>query len=140
MQPKLVVYSLMPSRARYVFVDLTGERPKAIIGSDRYAAYGHLDPARRQICWAHLIRDFTRIAQRSGQAGRVGARLLGAAYVLFRWRERGKTPPAFEPLKRRVRQGLEQGIAQTQCRRTQNTVRIQPLAQSERLRRIQAPG
>ena len=36
---------------------------KAIVTSDRWWAYGHLPLARRQICWAHLRRDFTAHAE-----------------------------------------------------------------------------
>ena len=41
---------------------------------------------------------------------------------MFRWRERGKTSAEqFEPVMMRVRQALEQGAANPQCRRTANT-------------------
>ena len=121
-QQRLAVYSVLPSRARYVVHNLIGEHPAAIVVSDRYAAYGYLEAQRRQVGWAHLVRDFTRIAQRAGQAGRIGAKLLGLAYVMFRWRERGKTgTEQFEPLMRRVHQALERGAGQTQCRRTAAT-------------------
>ncbi len=33
-------------------------RGQAIISRDRWWAYDHLDPARRQVCWSHLVRDF----------------------------------------------------------------------------------
>jgi transposase len=33
------------------------EGPQGIVTSDRWSAYGHLDPSRRQLCWAHLNRD-----------------------------------------------------------------------------------
>ena len=36
---------------------------KAIVTSDRWWAYSHLPLARRQICWAHLKRDFTAHAE-----------------------------------------------------------------------------
>ena len=96
--------------------------PSGVVVSDRYSAYAHLDASRRQVCWAHLLRDFTRIAQRDGVPGRVGRRLLGLGYLMFRWRERGKTTAAqFEPITRRLRQALEQGSAQAHCTRTANT-------------------
>ena len=41
--------------------------------------------------------------------------------VLFRWREANKPAEAFEPLQRRIRRALEQGCAQTVCRRTAAT-------------------
>ena len=89
--------------------------------SDRYAAYAHIPAEQRQLCWAHLLRDFARISERCGLPGRIGAKLLGAGYVLFRWRNAGKSAQAFEPLQRRIRRALEQGSEQTACRRTAGT-------------------
>jgi transposase len=120
-QPQLAVLSILPSRARYVAHELIGQQPKGIVVSDRYAAYAYIDPSQRQVCWAHLVRDFTRIAERQGHAGRIGARLLGLGYVLFRWRAQGRSADAFKPLQRRVLQALQQGSEQTQCRRTRAT-------------------
>jgi transposase len=36
---------------------------KAIVTSDRWWAYAHLPLARRQLCWAHLKRDFSAHAE-----------------------------------------------------------------------------
>ena len=119
--PTLVVFNLLPSRARYVIHDLLGEKPTGIVISDRYAAYAHIPAEQRQLCWAHLLRDFARISERQGMPGRIGAKLLGAGYVLFRWRKAGKSAQAFEPLQRRIRRALQQGVAQTACRRTAAT-------------------
>ena len=120
-QPKLAVFSILPSRARYVIQDLIGLTPQGVIVSDRYAAYAYIDVNRRQVCWAHLLRDFTRIAERGGHPGRIGRRLLALGYVMFRWRERGKsTAGQIEALQHRVRQALERGV-EAGCRRTANT-------------------
>jgi transposase len=118
---KVALYSLLPSRARYVAHGLIGEKPIGTVVSDRYAVYDYVDAGQRQVCWAHLLRDFNRIGQRTGQAGRIGRCLLGAGYVLFRWREQGKTAMQFEPLKRRIKRLLEQGSQQAQCSRTAKT-------------------
>ena len=56
-QPSLVVSSILPSRARYVIHDLIGHSPKAVVVSDRYAGYAHIDPSRRQVCWAACGRQ-----------------------------------------------------------------------------------
>jgi len=109
---------ILPSRARYVIQALIGT-PQAVVVSDRYAAYAYLDEAKRQLCWAHLLRDFTRIAERAGQPGRIGRKLLGLGYVMFRWRERNAEN--FEPVQRRMRAALELGAAQTDCSRTAKT-------------------
>ena len=123
MQPKLAVFTVLPSRARYVVRNLIGEDPQGGVVSDRYAAYAYVDAGKRQVCWAHLIRDFTRIAQRPGKAGRIGRRLLGLGYVMFRWRERGlATQEQFEPIQRRLRLALQTGAAAAHiCTRTANT-------------------
>jgi transposase len=119
--PQVALYSLLPSRARYVAHSLIGEQPSGIVVSDRYAVYDYVDVQRRQVCWAHLLRDFKRIGERAGEAGRIGQRLLGAGYVLFRWREQDKSAVQFEPLCRRIKRLLEQAAAQTACQRTAKT-------------------
>lgn len=119
--PKVVWYSVLPSRARYVATSLVGEKFSGTLVSDRFAVYDYVDAQQRQVCWAHLLRDFTRISQRAGLAGQIGRGLLGAGYVLFRWRAQDKTAAQFDPLCRRVRRLLEKGSKQTQCSRTAKT-------------------
>jgi hypothetical protein len=53
---------------------LIGDAANAGVVSDRYTVYDYLDVEKRQICWAHLLRDFTRISERSGLAGKLGRR------------------------------------------------------------------
>src|SRR5450631_2064037 len=53
--PKLAVYTVLPSRARYVIDSLIGEQPQGIVVSDRYAGYAHIAPERRQLCWSHYL-------------------------------------------------------------------------------------
>lgn len=121
-QPLLAVFAIYPSRARYVILDLIGEKCTAVVTSDRYAGYAFIDAQRRQICWAHLLRDFNRIAQRPGLAGRIGQRLLGLGLVMLRDRDKGQLHgQRLEGLQRRVRTALTRGAAQAQCSRTANT-------------------
>jgi transposase len=119
--PTVAWYSLLPSRARYVATSLVGEKFSGILVSDRYAVYDYVDVDKRQVCWAHLIRDFTRISQRQGLAGQVGRGLLGAGYLVFRWRNDEKTKEQFDPLLRRIKRLLLQGSSQAKCGRTANT-------------------
>lgn len=130
-QPLLAVFAIYPSRARYVILDFIGEKagePAAndtrgpVVTTDRYAAYAYMDAERRQICWAHLLRDFNRIGQRPGEAGRIGRRLLGLGFVMFRWREQAcLSGDRLAGLQRRVRSTLERGMAQSLCPRTAKT-------------------
>ena len=121
-QPELAVFALYPSRARYVITDIIGRHCTAAITTDRYAAYAFIDVDRRQICWAHLLRDFNRIAQRAGIAGQIGRRLHALGLVMFRRRDRGQLRgPVLERLQRRLHATLTRGSAQKTCPRTART-------------------
>jgi transposase len=75
----------------------------AIVTSDRWWAYGHLPLSRRQVCWAHLRRDFQAHAEglgaekEFGEAGlRICEELFWAWEIFQHTRER-------KELKRRIR-------------------------------------
>ena len=60
-----------------------GDRFAGILVSDRYGAYVWVDAQHRQLCWAHLLRDFTKMAERSGASGRIGDELIALTQRLF---------------------------------------------------------
>jgi len=121
-QPLLAVFAIYPSRARYVILDFIGESCTAAVTTDRYAGYAFIDAQRRQVCWAHLLRDFNRIGQRQGLAGQIGRRLLGLGLVMFRKRDKGVLAGAvLSGLQRRLLAALERGVRQDRCSRTANT-------------------
>jgi transposase len=121
-QPLLAVFAIYPSRARYVILDFIGERCSAAVTTDRYAGYAFIDTGRRQVCWAHLLRDFNRIGQRQGLAGQIGRRLLGLGLVMFRKRDKGLLAGAvLDGLQRRLLAALQRGAQQDRCSRTANT-------------------
>lgn len=78
------VFRIRPSRGREVVDEILGDS-MAIIGSDRYSAYGHLPLDRRQVCWAHLRRTFEDFLAREGEAACVGEKLLACTGKLFQW-------------------------------------------------------
>jgi transposase len=93
---------------------LLGERYAGIVCSDRWRGYDYLDPSRRQLCWAHLLRDFTAHSeglseqQAFGNAGLQIAHELLSAWDAYqqdgdRVRLRAQTPP----LQARLRAMLE---------------------------------
>ena len=45
---------------------LLGEVIAGIVISDRWKVYEVLPDGRRQLCWAHLIRDFRALSERRG--------------------------------------------------------------------------
>jgi transposase len=63
---------LVGRRTRAAFEQLLGSAFGGIVGSDRYQAYAHLPLAQRQICWAHLKRDWQFYRERAGPVGEWG--------------------------------------------------------------------
>ena len=90
---------------------LLGKDFAGIVGSDRYSAYGWVDPTHRQLCWAHLLRDFQRMAERPGRAGEIGAELLAYGRGLFviwhRWQDGLLSREQFEQFMGLLRQLVE---------------------------------
>jgi transposase len=62
---------------------LLGEEVAGVVGSDRWSAYGRLSVWCRQICWAHLKRDFQKLVDRGGAAARLGEKLQRIAARVF---------------------------------------------------------
>lgn len=60
-------------RSRAALEVLLGAEYGGIVGSDRYGAYAGIPLERRQICWAHLKRDWTFYSERDGPVGEWGA-------------------------------------------------------------------
>ena len=58
--------------------------------SDRYSGYAWVDTPRRQVCWAHLLRDFVGWAERSGPAAALGEALVEQALRLFGLAQRAR--------------------------------------------------
>ena len=89
--PALTVFHLALSRSGEMARQVLGEAFAGVVVTDRWGAYNWLPLHRRQICWAHIKRDFTAMAERSGASAQVGQRLLELEKQLFeqwhRWRE-----------------------------------------------------
>jgi transposase len=65
------------------FAALLGKHVQGCIGSDRWSAYASLPLEQRQICWAHLKRDFQKLIDRGGAARRLGRKLQRIAERVF---------------------------------------------------------
>jgi len=77
------VFLARASRSAQVARDALGTGFAGLLVSDRYGAYAWVDAQRRQLCWAHLLRDFTKMAERSGASSRIGDDLLMLAGHMF---------------------------------------------------------
>lgn len=62
---------------------LLGTVLTAILITDRWHSYNCFPIRQRQLCWAHLKRDFTKISEREGKSGRIGKQLLAQEQLLF---------------------------------------------------------
>lgn len=74
---------------------LLGEDTEAIVITDQYAGYYWLEQGQHQLCWAHLLRNFEKIANREGVSQTVGEKLRQVARCLFHLHHRfldGKIP------------------------------------------------
>ncbi len=78
------VFVIRDSRGSVVAQELVGDDPTGIVVTDRFSAYSYIDLDRRQVCLAHLVRDFRRIAEGEKELRWIGERLLGLIAALFR--------------------------------------------------------
>lgn len=77
------VFQIDERRDRDAAMALLGEDPTGVLVSDRYAVYLYVDDTRRQVCLAHLLRDFTALAERDGAPGKLGRNLTRALADTF---------------------------------------------------------
>ncbi len=111
---KSAVFRIAAGRHAFEARMLLGERFAGIVGSDRWRGYDYLDPNQRQLCWAHLLRDFTAHSegmaeqQKFGDAGLRIARDLFAAWDSFQADgDRARLQAQIAPLQDTLRKLLE---------------------------------
>jgi transposase len=79
----IVAFRVTLSRSRSVAREVIGTLVSGVLVSDRYPAYAFVGVTNRQLCWAHLKREFVRISERRGASGRVGRGLVKVAEEVF---------------------------------------------------------
>jgi transposase len=111
-------FVITPSRGAAGLVALLGKKIKGIIASDRWSVYGRLRSGQRQLCWAHLKRDFQKLVDRGGAAATYGVKGLAAVAILFHeWHlfrgggSRRQLHRELEPLRQAVRDWLGDGAS-----------------------------
>ena len=107
--PLACYFQVLLSRSQTAAQTILGSTFAGYVNSDRYSAYTWLTMEQRQVCWAHLKRDFTKLAQRSGVSRELGEALLNHHEQLFE-------------LWHRVRDGT--------LERTQFIAKVEPIRQS----------
>lgn len=83
--PLVYCFEIALSRSQATAKQFIGAAFTGIVTSDRYSAYNWLPLTQRQVCWAHLQRDFVAMSQRPGSAAEIGQALLRRQRRLFRW-------------------------------------------------------
>lgn len=115
----MAVFLVRASRGAEVAKELLGETFAGILSSDRWTAYTWVDAARRQLCWAHLLRHFRGLQALGAEATKIGRALEILAETMFHlWHQvRNGTLPRAEfqalmtPLRQQVLLWLEHGKA-----------------------------
>jgi transposase len=84
----VAVFLIRLSRGSQVAKELVGEAFAGILVSDRWSGYRWMPTKGRQLCWAHLIRDFRQMAEAGGSTAALGEALGRCARQLFHWGHR----------------------------------------------------
>jgi transposase len=113
----VTVFVVRMSRGGQVARELLGETFSGILVTDRYSAYNWYPVRWRQLCWAHLLRDFEAMRSRGGRSEEIGDALLAQAHQMFTWwhrvregtLQRSSFRSYMTPLRREVERLLEAG-------------------------------
>src|SRR5204862_7491301 len=111
---RTAVFRIAAGRHGFEAKTLLGERFAGIVCSDRWRGYDYLDPSRRQLCWAHLLRDFTAHSEGMAEQKQFGddgvriARDLFAAWQAYQAvGDRARLQAQIAPLQPKLRALLE---------------------------------
>ena len=81
--PLVTFFEIALTRCTTAAKNLLGENFGGILTSDRHGAYNWVDISHRQLCWAHLSREFIKISQRPGVSQELGTQLIQQQEKLF---------------------------------------------------------
>ena len=81
----VTVFVVRASRGGKVAQELLGERFWGWLVTDRWSAYTWYPAWRRQVCWAHLLRDIDAMIERGGRSREIGEALQAQARQMFQW-------------------------------------------------------
>lgn len=115
----VTVFHIAWSRGRSSLHELLGTDYRQALSSDRWSAYNGQPLRYRQVCWAHLQRDFQAMVDRHNAGSAIGEELLCRAQDLFHWwqRVRDGTPrrstgrKCLSVVRAMTRDALEEGQA-----------------------------
>ena len=105
----VAAFVLHGTRGALGLTALLGLEIRGIVCSDRWGPYNRVPESRRQICWAHLKRDFEKVVDRGGTGegiGHAGLRVVERAFEAWHAYKEGKI----------TREGLKERLAPVMAR------------------------
>jgi transposase len=96
---------------------ILGTEIHGILCSDRWSVYDAVPPERRQVCWAHLKRDFQKIIDRGGSSvfvGLEGRKIVKKVFAAWHAFQEGRAPreqleAKLKPVENRMNRLLYEG-------------------------------
>jgi len=139
----VTVFHIHLSRSQGAAKEVLGDFVGYLI-TDRWTGYGWWPIERRQLCWAHLIREFQKIAERDEESRRVGEGLLASARKLFelwhRVRDGTLSREAFAEEVVEIRTSIKEWLAEGgayEVRRGDKTVRAKTARTCRQLLKVE---
>jgi transposase len=80
---RMALFAIRHSRGAKVAKELLGKAFSGILISDRWSAYEWVDVHRRQLCWAHLLRQFLGFQSYDAEATAIGRSLELLTETMF---------------------------------------------------------
>jgi transposase len=107
----VTIFAVRLSRRGKVAQELLGERFWGWLVTDRWSGYSWSPPWRRQLCWAHLLRDIDAMIARGGRSREIGEALQAQACQMFhhwhRVRDGTLAQASFASYMRPIRREIE---------------------------------
>jgi transposase len=110
----VTVFVVRRSRSSKVAQERLGERFWGWLVTDRWSAYTWSPTWRRQVCWAHRLRDVEAMIERGGCSQEMGEALRAQVRLMFQWWHRVRAGTlahtSFARSMRPIRQAVERRL------------------------------
>ncbi|HEX8096678.1 MAG TPA: IS66 family transposase [Pyrinomonadaceae bacterium] len=124
----VTTFEVLDARSAEAARHVISAEAQGVVTTDRYWSYNWLPGRRRQVCWAHLARDFQAMVERGGESEEIGEALFKQSRRLFSlWHKardgdlsRGQLAALMKSVRRKVKKLLQAGAGceQKKTRRT----------------------
>lgn len=134
----VVAFVIHAKRSALGLTALLGADIHGLLSSDRWGVYNRVPPERRQVCWAHLKRDFQKIVDAGGPSalvGREGRKIVKKVFAAWhafqdghdtRTQLQAKLAPVMHRLNRLLLEGAILGADQAVATFCENVLALEP--------------